>query len=156
MCSFSHPITCKKFENFGYLQEGCKNKNCEKLHLNLCKHFMRNKFCKYEEKCKYFHPKKLKNNQKKPENQSENQNEKKLSYARIVARNLHPQNALLGHQHFLGQQVQVQDPFLEQNPQIQQPIVKEQQSNQKQILDLLVSLNQRMTTLESNIHKKVM
>ena len=118
---------------------------------------MRNKFCKYEEKCRFFHPKKLKNNQKKPENQSsQQQNEEKLSYARIVARNLHPQNALLGHQHFLGQQVQVQDPFLEQNPQIQQPIVKEQQSNQKQILDLLVSLNQRMTTLESNVHKKVM
>ena len=105
----------------------------------------------------FFTQKKLKNNQKKPENlSSQQQNEEKLSYARIVARNLHPQNALLGHQHFLGQQVQVQDPFLEQNPQIQQPIVKEQQSNQKQILDLLVSLNQRMTTLESNVHKKVM
>ena len=71
ICAFSHPITCKKFDNFGFKENGCKNRKCEKLHLNVCKIFMRHKLCKYGEDCRFYHPKKLKNsNQMKPENQS--------------------------------------------------------------------------------------
>ena len=154
ICAFSHPTTCKKFENYGYKEEGCRNKKCDKLHLNLCKIFMRHNSCKFDEKCRYYHPKKWKNIKlKEPENQSkQQQNEEKLSYAKILSRNLHPQNVLLGQQHFMGHPVQGQSPFLEQSPHIQQPIQQptlvDSQTNQKKILDILMSLSQRMTNLE--------
>ena len=88
----------------------------------------------------------------KPENQSsQKHNEEKPSYAQIVTRNIHPQNDFLGHHsannHIIGQTTQVQMPFLEQAPIVQQPFLGSQ-GNQKQILDLLLSLNQRMTNLE--------
>ena len=64
---------------------------------------MKYKSCKFNENCRFFNPKKLKNDPKKPETKSsQQQNEENLSYAKIVARILHPQNALLGHQHFMG------------------------------------------------------
>ena len=82
---------------------------------------------------------------------SQKHNEEKLSYANIVTRNFQPQNAFLGqhpvNQHFIGQAVQVQEPFIVPKTHIQQPIL-EPQSNQKQIIDLLLSLNQRMINLE--------
>ena len=36
-CDFSHPQTYKKFELFGYKEKGSASKNCNKLHLLLCK-----------------------------------------------------------------------------------------------------------------------
>ena len=81
---------------------------------------------------------------------SQKHNEENLSYANIVTRNLQPHNAFIGqhpaNQHFIGQAVQVQEPFIQPKTHIQQPIV-EPQSNQKQIMDLLMSLNQRMINL---------
>ena len=90
----------------------------------------------------------------KPENQSSQKhqhNEEQLSYAKIVTKNLQPQNNFLGHQtanhHFIGQAVQVQQPFLDQKTHIQTSTL-DSQRNQNQIMDLLVSLNQRMFNLE--------
>ena len=146
-CAYMHPPTCKKFELYGNKEQGCKKKNCDKLHLNLCKIFMKYKSCKYEGKCKYFHPKKFKNiDQQKPENQScQQQKDEKPSYAQIVTRNIHPQSNFLGHHsannNIIGQTTQMQMPFLESKSHFQQP-VPDLQNQQKQILDLLVSLNQ--------------
>ena len=64
---YSHPLTCKKFEFFGYKEGGCKDRKCNKLHLSLCKIFMKHLTCKYGDKCKYFHPRKL---QSKYQNQN--------------------------------------------------------------------------------------
>ena len=88
----------------------------------------------------------------KPENQSsQKHNEEKPSYAQIVTRNIHPQNDFLGHHsannHIIGQTTQVQMPFLESKAHFQQPIA-DSQNHQKQILDLLVNLSQRMSNLE--------
>ena len=45
--AFSHPPLCKKFEMHGYKKERCKNRKCDKLHLNLCKIYMRHYSCKF-------------------------------------------------------------------------------------------------------------
>ena len=68
-CAYSHSITCKKFELYGNKHpKGCKDKKCDKLHLSLCKIYTKFQNCKYGEKCRYFHPRKLKpNNQIKEE-----------------------------------------------------------------------------------------
>ena len=117
-CSFSHPQTCKKFENYGYKEQGCKDKKCSKLHLSLCKHFMRYTSCKFGEKCRYFHPKKLKNEyQEKVYNISNKPNGEDISYAGIVKRSVYPQSVFLGQPHptnqnFNGQAFQIKQPFL--------------------------------------------
>ena len=61
-CEYSHPPTCKKFELYGYKEGGCKEKECSRLHMSLCKMFMKQKICNYGEKCKFLHPRKLKTN----------------------------------------------------------------------------------------------
>ena len=77
--------------------------------------------------------------------------EEKPSYAQIVTKNLQPQASVLSHptvqEPFLGQNSPIQQPFLGQNNLVQQPSIGFQ-DNQKQIMDLLLSLNQRMTNLE--------
>ena len=45
-CDFIHPPTCKKFDLFGYKEDGCKEKKCNNLHMTLCKIFMRHNKCK--------------------------------------------------------------------------------------------------------------
>ena len=147
VCSFSHPPTCKKFLDFGYKEHGCKSKKCGKLHVNLCKIFMRHKSCKFEDKCRFWHPKKLKNNNPHNINYSSQKHmEEKFSYADIVTKNSQPRNDFLGHhsnQQLIGsaQVQQVQQPFLEKMSGID-PQVK--------ILDLLVSLNHRLMNLEKD------
>ena len=68
--------------------------------------------------------------------------------ANNVTKTLYPQNGFSGHlanKHFNGQaQVNVQQPFSENSPLIQQPI----RDPQKQIMDLLTSMNQRLINLE--------
>ena len=113
---------------------------------------MRHNSCKYKKECKYFHPKKLKtkNEVQKIESSQKNQ-EENLTYAKIVTRNLQAQGNFLGQpaNHYLvGQTIQIQQPPVEPNQVIQQPTVVPQTS-QKQILDLLMSLNQRMSNLEN-------
>ena len=158
ICAFSHPITCKKFDNFGFKENGCKNRKCEKLHLNVCKIFMRHKSCKYGEDCRFYHPKKLKNsNQMKPENQSsQKHNEEQPSYANIVRKNLEPlmqaDGHFLGlqpvHQKYSGQVQQVQQPCpgqINPNPQA----FLEMQKSQKQMMDLFIGLNQKLNNIYS-------
>ena len=57
--------------------------------------------------------------------------EENVSYANIARRKLQTQ-------------VYVPQPFLEETPLIQQPVI----DSQKQILDLLMSMNQRLINLE--------
>ena len=113
---------------------------------------MRHNSCKYKNECKYFHPKKLKikNEDKKTEPSQKNQ-EENLTYAKAVTRNLQAQGNFLGqtaNQHLVGLPVQNHQPLSQPNHTIQQPTVVPQNS-QKQILDLLMSLNQRMSNLEN-------
>ena len=113
---------------------------------------MRHNSCKYGNDCKYYHPKKLskckETNEVKP---VQKYDEEKISYAKIAARNLQPQETLLrypANQSFIGQASQPQYPFLEQCPIIQKPPISDIQSTQKQIMNLLTNLTQRMTNLE--------
>ena len=64
-CEFNHPLTCKKIEMFGYKKGGFKDKRCGKLHPSLYRIFMKHENCKFGDKCKYFHPKKLRNDGQK-------------------------------------------------------------------------------------------
>jgi len=58
-CDLIHPQICKKHEIYGDKNpKGCKNKKCDKLHLSVCKIFMRHQKRKYGDNCKYFLPKK--------------------------------------------------------------------------------------------------
>ena len=70
ICEFTHPPTCKKFEFFGYKENGCRLKKCDKLHLSLCKGLMKDENCKFGDKCRYWHPKKLKNIDQNRENKT--------------------------------------------------------------------------------------
>ena len=148
--AFSHPPLCKKFEMHGYKKERCKNRKCDKLHLNLCKIYMRHYSCKFGAKCKFHHPKEL--NQNDSTNYTDHahkQNEEKISYAKIVAKNLEPQvQGLFSNQMPpIQTNYNAQEPFLGQSNPIQQPFLGSQ-NTQKQIMDLLLTLNQRMTNLE--------
>ena len=158
-CRFSHPQTCKKFELFGYKEKGCKLKNCEKLHLSLCKKYMRYKSCAYGEKCKFFHPKGLKDTNHIKENQNQfehNGNEERSTYANVVKKSLQPQISqsngnFLGvsqpvHQNFAGQGYHIQQPFLGQANHTSQALI-EMQKQQKLMLDLFMNLNQKMTSM---------
>ena len=113
---------------------------------------MKHQSCKFGNKCRYFHPYKLKSNIQSQENnpgQKINDTEK-LSYAQIVTKpylQLHVQGVHSGQIHPAQPHYNVQESFLGQNSPIQQPFLGAQ-NNQKLILDLLLSLNQRMTNVE--------
>ena len=69
-CSFNHPKSvCMKFKNYGDTDKGCQDKQCKKMHVVHCKHFMSGK-CDHGKKCKFFHQKNL---QKKPQEKKNNQ-----------------------------------------------------------------------------------
>jgi hypothetical protein len=70
-CKYKHPSTvCKKYENYGDTERGCKDSLCKKKHVVVhCKHFMSGK-CDHGKKCKFFHQKNL---QKKPQEKKNNQ-----------------------------------------------------------------------------------
>ena len=110
--------------------------------------------CKYGDKCKYYHPKKLKNesqNTKSTSGQMYTGDVLPYSYVDVVKKSLQPQ-------------LQVQSPFLGQAPQIKQPVIEpplekrniaqqtylEIQQGQKQILELVMNLNQKVINLEKN------
>ena len=121
---------------------------------------MKYKSCKFGQTCRYFHPRKLKNDDQIKEHSYTVHKEEKPSYAQIVTKNLQPQaQGVFSHPiHNTKPQYTVQEPFLGQNSPIQQPFIGQNnhvpqpilgfQDNQKQIMDLLLSLNQRMTNLE--------
>ena len=161
ICQFSHPPICKKFENYGYKKEGCRNRDCEELHLNLCKKFMKD-YCKYGDQCKYHHPRKLK--QFKESNLGEKIHEEQRSKnVNIVAENMHQSGFIEQHHQaqnqspFLGKLHPIQQPILE-NPS-NQPCLKKNQMNQPTMWDLLMKIeqmahsNQRLERRLSNIER---
>ena len=118
---------------------------------------MKHQNCKYGEKCKFFHPKKLKNNiqNKKPiprqTYQPETYRVENPTYSHIV------RNSLQSNGPFLGQAQNPQQPVTKQENQFQQPFLGQRnqtqvfldlQNGQKQLMDLFMSLNQKLATLE--------
>ena len=106
ICNFSHPKICMKFQNYGNTQNGCKVKECTYLHLKVCKIYMKYKKCKFQEKCKNLHPRKLKyikceecpanfgntdslklHIQKAHRTHEHNPNEENLTYAKVTSKN---------------------------------------------------------------------
>ena len=171
VCAYRHPQICKKFQDFGDTQNGCKEKKCENLHLNICKIFKKHGNCKFANKCKFFHPRKWKNvsqsNGKSltqigknihPCSMFQNTYEQNPTYAYIARKNLQPKVQFNKQQEPIRQApiaqsqfMKNQQPFLEQKKSTQRPFLEEDQNNQKQILDLLVSMNQKMISQENNI-----
>ena len=158
-CDFMHPQTCKKFELFGYKEGGCKDKKCNKLHMTLCKIFMRHQECKFGDTCKYYHPKKLRN-QRQSSNFifSETVKEGNLTYAQAAKSTFQPKSQSSEQSPFLGQNQIIQQPIIGLTNQFQQPI-KEQgnhtqkiflelQNGQKHMLQLFMDLNQKIMNLE--------
>ena len=160
ICSFTHPPTSKKHEMFGK----CLNHRCKKLHFKLCRNYMNSLFFNYEN-CKYLHPKRLNNNaQSATSSESAQIYREQIPTSTQNVRNDFPSRLHLGSQRNcssqkdmeenvsyaniaarkLQTQLYVQQPFLEKTPLIQQPVI----DPQKQILDLLMSMNQRLINLE--------
>ena len=129
---------------------------------------MKHQKCKYGVKCKYFHPRKLIQNKdanvghKSGQNNSQQiLNDKKPTYAKLVAKNSKPQNdvqqpeAFLGqaypsNQIYVGQQNQIQRPFLGQGhiQPFSSPL-----NTQNQLLEIksvVMGLSQKLMALEKN------
>ena len=112
---------------------------------------MRYQNCKFGEKCRYFHPRGLKNVSNKKEKHSDQKIvEERNTYANVAKKSLQPQikpnDPFLGisqpvHQNFIGQAHQVQQPFL--GPQA----FLEIQKNQKQMMDLFMNLNRKVNNM---------
>ena len=163
-CPFKHPQTCKIYEMYGYKHaKGCKDKKCEKLHLSICKLFMKYQNCKFGEHCRYFHPKKLKSqnsnsDQKMVHQRTQHEN---LTNANIVKKNLQPQIEVKesgnyfvppSNQEYRGQSNQINQPFLDQTYHVKPPFLG-QQNTQKQIMEIknvIMGLNQKMMDLEKS------
>ena len=155
-CEYSHPPTCKKFELFGYQEKGCKAKNCGKLHLSLCKKFMKFQTCKFAEKCRYYHPKGLKSHikDKHLEQKVLEKRDTEDTYANIVKKSVQQQvqsnGAFLGLPqpvHHIGQAHQVQQPFIVGQTNHTQQAFLEIQKSQKQMMDLFMNLNQKVMNM---------
>ena len=159
-CEFNHPPTCKKFELFGYKKGGCKYKKCSKLHVSLCKMFMRQKNFKYGDDCKFFHPRRLKNNSqiKKPTSQSYMRvHEENPTYAQIAKNTYQTQVQPSESGAFLGQTQNFQQPVMDQGSQFQQPVLSQRsntqaflelQDGQRQMMQLFMNMNQKLMNLE--------
>ena len=58
---------------------------------------MKTKSCKYEDNCRYHHPKKIRNvNQNQPDIQFSQKSTEDQSYAQNATKNLHPKGDFLG------------------------------------------------------------
>ena len=170
-CAFKHPLICKKQEMYGNKgPKGCNDKKCDKLHLSLCKLYMKHNNCKFGDACRYFHPKKM-NNLSAGSGQDQKIihqkiNHENLSYANTFSKNLHPSTegkesgvliAPSTNQDYLGQSNQVHQPFLGQTYNVKQPFLGQTnhtpqafldiQKNQKQMMDLFLSINQKVNNM---------
>ena len=159
ICVFSHPPTCKKFELFGYKEGGCKDKKCSKIHLSLCNSFMKNENCSYGEQCKFFRPRKLKNNtQDKKVTSGQTERSENITYAQVLKSNNQPQIQTNEQSPFLGHPQYAQQPVIFQENQFQQPTVGQRnnmhqvfldlQSGQKHMMQMFMTLNQKLMNLE--------
>ena len=115
---------------------------------------MKHQSCKFGNKCRYFHPYKLKSNTNKQENNPGYQktNETgRLSYAQIVQKPFLQQSHSNDQGPFLGQPQQqfVEQPFLGQKNQNQQAFL-DLQNGQRQMMELFMNMNQKMM---SNLEK---
>ena len=165
MCSFQHPLTCKKHELFGDSDEGCKNgRNCNKLHLNLCKHFMKFQNCKYEEKCKYFHPRKIKKKIQEKERYPVGKTNEQERYRNVnyVPELLQPGNISFLDQPNLAQKMknQVQQSYMRNtNPQpfLGQQIKQDHinPNPQMQIMDFFTNLEQLIIQEKNKMNQKM-
>ena len=164
-CSFDHPQLCKKHELFGDSDEGCKNgRNCNKLHLNLCKHFMKFQSCKYEEKCKFFHPRKIKmkiqNKERYPvEKTGEQERYRNVNYVNEL---LQPGNVTFLEQPNLAQRMknQVQQNYIRNvNPQpFLGPQIKQGQmdpNHQMQMMNFFTNLEQLIIQEKNKMNQKM-
>ena len=120
ICSYSHPPICKNHEQSGK----CFDNRCKKTHFNLCRDYMKTLDCKYKDKCRFFHPKKLRD------------------YKKEQARN----------EYYASQESQIKDPNLAQNQEqiTAQGVFLEFMKSQKEIL---WRLNQLEIQSKSNVLK---
>ena len=156
-CEFKHPQTCKKFTLFGYKQGGCKDKNCPKLHLSVCKIFMRHQSCKYGDDCKFFHPRRLNvHNQANKSTFYQTHIKDGPTYAQILKKPVQPLIQSIDQNDFLGQN-QLHQPVLRPESQLNQPSISQRnqtqvfldlQNGQKQIMEMFTHLNQKMMNLQ--------
>ena len=160
-CDFLHPPICRKYESYGFKENGCRDRKCPKLHMNICKIFMRHQNCKYGNSCKFFHPKRLKNvNEIKKLPSSQTHKKDVFSYAQIVKNPYKPQSQQIEHSPFLGQTQQFQLPVINQENQFNHPMLPQRaptqqdflelQTGQKQMMNIFLSMNQKLKNLEKS------
>ena len=148
---------------YGHKEGGCKDNNCTKLHMSLCKIFMRHITCKYGKSCKYFYPKKLKvKNQRSNFTPSQTNQNENIIYAQIVKTplqhqfqpQLQPQFQANEQSPFLGLPQYKQQPLIGQENQFQQKsntqVFLDLQSGQKQMMQMFMNLNQKLMNLEKH------
>ena len=123
---------------------------------------MRHYNCKFGDKCKYFHPRRLKKTSQNKEIKTEKPiiHEDRPTYANIVRKSMQSEipklqsnDPFLGlappvQQNFTGQVHQVQQPFLGQANYTQQTFL-DIQNQQKQMMEMFLSLNQKMNNMYS-------
>ena len=113
--------------------------------------------CDFGEKCKYFHPKGLKNFDQNKKNHIEKEHEVKNTYADVVKKSVQQQLQSSGP--FLGQSQPVHQSTLGQVHHVQQPIIGqpnhthqvflEMQRYQKQMMDMVMNLNQKVNNMSN-------
>ena len=116
---------------YGYKEGGCKERKCSKLHMSLCKIFMKHEDCKFGDNCKYYHPKKLRvqgQNKNLTPNQTVKQGD--LAYAQVAVSPYQPKSQISEQSAFLGQNQVIQQPVIGLASQFQQPL--REQGNQTQ------------------------
>ena len=109
---------------------------------------MRYQNCKFGEKCRYFHPRRLKNVSHNRENKTEKPfiNKERPSYANIARKSLQPQ------MQYLQPQMQSNAHFLGLTPPVHQASLTHQTfldipNKQKEMMELFMSLNQKVTNM---------
>ena len=121
--------------------------------MTLCKIFMRHNKCKQEDNCKYYHPKKLRN-QRQTQNLASNQTNKEanVTYAQVVKKPFQPQSQSSKQSSFIGQNQFFQQPVTGfQQPMMDQGnqnLILEVQNGQTHMMQLIMNLSQKIMTLE--------
>ena len=119
------------------------------------------KNCKYVDDCKFFHPRRLKNNSqiKKPTTSQSYMrvHEANPTYAQIAKNTYQTQVQPSESGAFLGQTQNFQQPVMDQGSQFQQPVLSQRsntqaflelQDGQRQMMQLFMNMNQKLMNLE--------
>ena len=119
---------------------------------------MRYQYCQFGDKCRYFHPRRIKNvslNREVNKTEKPFMNEERPTYASVVRKpvqsQIQPNDHFLGltqpvHQNFNGQVQQAQPPFVGQASHSQQTFLEIQQK-QKEMMEMFWNLNQKVTNM---------